>query len=71
MNLLIENLSELATPRGTQSRSGADQGRIERLSKVEVLSDEGVPQGVVEGTGILSVFHTDQVVQTRDVLRAV
>ena len=41
MNLLIENLSELATPRGTQSRSGADQGRIERLSKVEVLSDEG------------------------------
>lgn len=41
MDLLIENLSELATPRGTLSRSGADQGRIERLADVEVLCDEG------------------------------
>lgn len=40
MDLLIENLSELATPRGTQSRSGTDQGRIERLTNVEVLCDE-------------------------------
>lgn len=41
MDLLIDNLSELATPRGKQSRSGADQGRVERLQRVEVLCDEG------------------------------
>ena len=41
MDLLIENLSELATPTGTQSRRGADQGKIERLQRVEVLCDQG------------------------------
>jgi imidazolonepropionase len=37
MDLLIENLAEIATPRGSHSRGGADQGRIERSAGVEVL----------------------------------
>jgi len=36
-DLLIHNLSEIATPRGTSSLAGADQGRVERLTGAEVL----------------------------------
>ncbi|MDX1999533.1 MAG: imidazolonepropionase [Thermoanaerobaculia bacterium] len=40
-DLLLVNLAEVATPRGTTSRRGADQGRIERRSGVEVLCRDG------------------------------
>jgi imidazolonepropionase len=38
--LLIENLAELATPKGTVPRRGADQGRVLRLRDAEVLCRE-------------------------------
>lgn len=40
-DLLIHHLSEIATPRGTTSRAGADQGRVERIPGVEVLCRDG------------------------------
>lgn len=40
-DLLIENLSEVATPRGTAPLSGADLGKVTRLSGAEVLCREG------------------------------
>lgn len=40
-DLLLVNLAEVATPRGTTSRRGVDQGRIERRSGVEVLCRDG------------------------------
>ncbi|MEE8139074.1 MAG: imidazolonepropionase [Thermoanaerobaculia bacterium] len=40
-DLLIHNLSEVATPRGKAPRSGPDQGRVQRLSGVEVLCRKG------------------------------
>ena len=40
-DLLIENLSEIATARGTTPRRGADQGRVERLPGQEVLCRDG------------------------------
>lgn len=40
-SLLITNLAEVATPRGTAPRLGAEQDRIERLSDVEVLCRDG------------------------------
>ncbi len=36
-NLLIENIGELATPKGSSPLSGADQGAVERRPDVEVL----------------------------------
>jgi imidazolonepropionase len=39
--LLIENLSEIATPRGSSARSAAEQGRIERIERGEVLCRNG------------------------------
>ena len=41
MNLLITNLSEIATPLGTEPKKGADQGRIERLHGKEVFCRNG------------------------------
>ena len=40
-DLLIENLAEVATPRGEAPRRGADQGRIDRLAGAEVLCRDG------------------------------
>lgn len=40
-DLLIHDLSEIATPRGTASRTGDDQGRVERLSGADVLCRDG------------------------------
>lgn len=40
-DLLIENLSEVATPVGTTPRIGPEQGAIRRLAGVEVLCREG------------------------------
>ncbi len=40
-DLLIENLSEIATARGTTPRRGADQGKVERLRGEEVLCRDG------------------------------
>jgi len=40
-NLLIHNLGELATPLGSAPRRGAEQGRIERRRRVEVLCRAG------------------------------
>lgn len=37
--LLIENLAEVATPRGKGPQSGTDQGRIDRLPGAEVLCE--------------------------------
>lgn len=39
--LLITNIAELATPTGTEYRTGEDQGRIERRQDVEILCREG------------------------------
>ncbi len=39
--LLITNLSELATPLGSTSRGGSEQGRIERATGTEVLCRDG------------------------------
>jgi imidazolonepropionase len=36
-DLLIHDLSEIATPRGTVSLAGPDQGRVDRVSGAEVL----------------------------------
>jgi imidazolonepropionase len=41
MDLLIENLSELATPTGSHSCRGADQGRVARRANVEVVCQDG------------------------------
>lgn len=41
-DLLIGNLSEVATARGTAPLSGADLGRVTRLSGAEVLCRDGV-----------------------------
>jgi imidazolonepropionase len=41
MDLLIENLAEIATPRGNQSRRGAEQGKVLRLARGEVLCRQG------------------------------
>jgi imidazolonepropionase len=41
MDLLIDNLSELATPLGSHSQCGPDQGRIVRQQNMEVLCDGG------------------------------
>lgn len=40
-DLLIHDLSEVATPRGTTPRRGGEQGRVERLRGVEVLCRAG------------------------------
>jgi len=40
-DLLITNLSEVATPRGQTSRGGTEQRRIERLAGAEVLCRDG------------------------------
>ncbi len=40
-DLLIHNLSEIATARGQLPLSGADQGRVERTSGAEVLCHDG------------------------------
>lgn len=40
-DLLIENLSEIATARGTTPRRGADQAKVERLRGEEVLCRDG------------------------------
>lgn len=40
--LLIENLAEVATPRGAVPRRGVEQGRIDRTAGVEVLCRDGV-----------------------------
>ncbi|MCL4837322.1 MAG: imidazolonepropionase [Thermoanaerobaculia bacterium] len=40
-SLLIENLSEVATPLGTTVRAGEDQGRVARLAGAEVLCRDG------------------------------
>ena len=40
-DLLIQNLSEIATPRGATSLAGANQGRVERTPGAEVLCREG------------------------------
>ncbi len=40
-DLLIQNLAEVATPRGGAPLSGPDQGRVERLRGVEVLCRDG------------------------------
>ncbi|HEX2252125.1 MAG TPA: imidazolonepropionase [Thermoanaerobaculia bacterium] len=40
-DLLITDLAEVATPLGTTSRRGAEQGRVERWRGVEVLCREG------------------------------
>jgi imidazolonepropionase len=37
MDLLVENLSEIATPRGSTPRRGPDQGRVERQQKDPVV----------------------------------
>lgn len=39
--LLIHDLSEVATPRGTSHRRGPGQGAVQRLPEVEVLCREG------------------------------
>lgn len=39
--LLITNLAEIATARGTSAQSGIDQGRVERLPNSEVLVRNG------------------------------
>lgn len=39
--LLIENLGEVATPRGSASRRGPEQGQISRLAGAEVLCRNG------------------------------
>ena len=41
MDLLITNLSEVATPLGDRSKGGSDQGRIDRLEHVEIVCREG------------------------------
>ncbi|HSL84288.1 MAG TPA: imidazolonepropionase [Thermoanaerobaculia bacterium] len=41
MDLLIQNLAEVATPRGSAPLRGADQGRISRLRGAEVLCRDG------------------------------
>lgn len=40
-DLLIENLAEVATPKGREPRRGAEQGRVERRRDVEVLCRDG------------------------------
>lgn len=40
-DLLIHNLSEVATPQGTSPRRGADQRRVVRLKDAEVLCRDG------------------------------
>lgn len=40
-DLLIQNLSEVATPRGSAPLSGVEQGRIARLSGAEVVCRDG------------------------------
>ena len=40
-DLLIHNLSEVATPRGTSPRLGPKQAEVERLGGVEVLCRDG------------------------------
>lgn len=40
-DLLIENLAEVATPVGRDPRRGAEQGKVERRQKVEVLCRDG------------------------------
>jgi len=39
--LLIENLAEVATPRGSTSLAGAAQGRVERIADGEILCRDG------------------------------
>ena len=40
-DLLVHNISEVATPRGSTALSGADQGRVDRLRDAEVLCRDG------------------------------
>ncbi|HKI85715.1 MAG TPA: imidazolonepropionase, partial [Thermoanaerobaculia bacterium] len=40
-DLLIENLAEVATPTGHEPQKGAEQGKVERKSNVEVLCRDG------------------------------
>jgi len=40
-DLLITGLAEVATPRGTAPRAGAEQGRVERLPGAEVVCRDG------------------------------
>jgi imidazolonepropionase len=40
-DLLIHNLSEVATPEGSGPRRGADQARVRRISNAEVLCRDG------------------------------
>jgi imidazolonepropionase len=40
-DLLIHNLSEVATPRGNLPRCGSEQSRVERISGAEVLCRDG------------------------------
>lgn len=39
--LLVTNLAEVATPRGTEASCGPRQGRVERLRGAEVLCEDG------------------------------
>ena len=41
IDLLIHNLSEVATPEGSAARRGADQARIRRIAGAEVLCRDG------------------------------
>jgi imidazolonepropionase len=41
MDLLLTDLAEVATPRGSASLAGGDQGRVERLRDAEVVCREG------------------------------
>ena len=44
--LLIHNLSEIATPQGTTSLAGSEQGRVERRTGAEVLCRDGRILGI-------------------------
>jgi len=40
-SLLVENLSEIATPLGTAAVAGAEQGRLRRVRDGEILCRDG------------------------------
>ena len=40
-DLLISNLSEVATPKGSAPLKGAEQGKIERRLNIEVICTDG------------------------------
>ena len=45
-DLLIHNLSEVATPTGVEPRRGRDQGGIQRLQSVDVLCRDGLIRAI-------------------------